>query len=114
MGCLFDFLLWQAYPDKSDLAKAIKGRFKTLASKKKLSPLKKLIVREKADKAAAAAVEAVAAAKSALQSSEKAQASVRASWQVSRSPPSPRTKHRPLNLLQNGPSKLKPVEKTKD
>lgn len=54
----------------------------TASGKKKLSPLKKLIVREKTEKAATAAAEAVTVAKTALQGIEKAQASVQASWQV--------------------------------
>ena len=72
----------QAYPNKKELANAIKGRLRSAVGKKKLSPSKKLIVREKTKKAVAGAAEAVAAAKAALQGCEKAEASVRSSWQV--------------------------------
>ena len=74
--------LWQAYPNKKELANAIKGRLRTAAGKKKLSPLKKLILRERADKAVDSNKEALAAARSTLQGMEEARASVQATWKV--------------------------------
>lgn len=72
----------QAYPNKQDLVKAIKGRLKSASGKKKLSKLKRLILREKTDKAAEAAVASVAAAVAAASKAEAAHASVSQGLQV--------------------------------
>ena len=72
----------QAYPNKQDLVKAIKGRMRSSSGKKKLSRLKRLILREKTDKAVEAAVVNVLAAQAAAKKAEAAHVSVSQSLQV--------------------------------
>ncbi len=72
----------QAYPNKQDLAKAIKGRLKSSSGKKKMSRLKRLIVREKTDNAAEAAAQNSEAAAAAASKAQAAHASVSQSLQV--------------------------------
>ena len=72
----------QAYPNKQDLVKAIKGRLRLSSGKKKLSRLKRLILREKTDKAVEAAAANAAAAQAAARKAEAAHVSVSSSLQV--------------------------------
>ena len=74
--------LVQAYPNKQDLVKAIKGRLRSSSGKKKLSRLKRLILREKTDKAVEAAEANLLAAQAAARKAESAHVSVSQSLQV--------------------------------
>jgi hypothetical protein len=74
--------LMQAYPNKQDLVKAIKGRLRSSSGKKKLSRLKRLILREKTDKAVEAAALNAATAAAAARKADAAHSSVFQSLQV--------------------------------
>lgn len=72
----------QAYPTKSELAKAIRGQLGTAAGSKKLSRLKRVILRERSDKAAAAAAAALEAANVTAEQTQAARAQVLTSFKV--------------------------------
>ncbi len=72
----------QAYPTKQELAKAIRGQLGGAAGSKKLSRLKRVILRERSDKAAAAASVAATNAAAVAEHAEAARAAVVASFQV--------------------------------
>ena len=72
----------QAYPTKPQLAQAIKGQLGTPSGKKKLSRLKRVILRERTDKAASGAALAAANATAAAEKAETARAAVAESLQV--------------------------------
>ncbi len=72
----------QAYPTKTELAKAIKAKLGTAPGTKKLSRLKRVILRERTDKAATAAVQADTAAKAVAEMAEAARNAVLGSLKV--------------------------------